>query len=467
LDCVFGNVPFVGSVEAEAMVVQSAGKPRPLTKFSSEALLLKPLHKSLYNHLSSHSWLLRGDVRKDALDAAGFRESRGTLVSGDYASATDNLSIEVAEAILEEARRNSVFVPPSVWDYALRILRPRVGFFDSESGLYERVVVTSGQMMGSFLSFPLLCVQNFLAFRYAQSNYGIRGFLPLLINGDDILFQSTPGFARFWMDTVLSLGLEVEKTKTSVDPSFGSLNSTLLRWKSGRLRVSPVLRFGMLRPRDFLNGLGRDFASFVAGVPPEVAWSAGKEFFKWHVAAIRRSGRLTADEWGFRGRLAWRLATLFSLAPSAHVSVLPPETPSQHNVQIPSGLVESIPRGSAGEELEALNAAEMTCWKWQHEYSRVDGTLRYLVRLSSARAPAEPDVLGGSPASLSVRHRVRLTAPSRSSLHARFFAGAESPRVLVFRELLRMQDFSEFEALPPYCSVELDLRYDQKLESFG
>jgi hypothetical protein len=34
------------------LVVQSAGKPRPLSKFPAEALFLKPLHKTIYGNLS-------------------------------------------------------------------------------------------------------------------------------------------------------------------------------------------------------------------------------------------------------------------------------------------------------------------------------------------------------------------------------------------------------------------------------
>jgi len=194
------------------------------------------------------------------------------LVSGDYASATDNLPISVATIILEEARKNALYVPDSVWEYAFKILRPLVRFRDGDTGLYDTFQVTSGQMMGSYLSFPLLCAQNFLAFRWARKQYGLKSRVPLLINGDDILFQSpSRGFADSWMNVVGELGLEVERSKTSVSQEFGTLNSTLLRWFGGRLRVSPTLRYGMLRPREFLNGIGRDFASFVRGVPADVA----------------------------------------------------------------------------------------------------------------------------------------------------------------------------------------------------
>jgi hypothetical protein len=436
------------------MVVQSAGKPRPLTKFSYEALLLKPLHKTLYGWLSRRPWLLRGEPTKEALNRAGFVEDAGLLTSGDYRSATDNLPIEVAEVVLEEARRNSVVVPDSVWVYALRMLRPQVHAV--LHGVEESFVVTKGQMMGSYLSFPLLCFQNYAAFRWARALSGRKERFPLLINGDDILFQSDPEFSRVWEQAVSSVGLEVEPTKTSRSYDFASLNSTLFRWKSSRLCVQPTIRMGMLRPRDYLNGLGRTFADFVRGVPPGVAWLAGKEFFRWNIAAMRSTGRLTADEWGFRGRLAWRLASIFSIAASSPFRVEPPPCPSEHDVQVPSELLEWFPLGSLSDELRSLNAAEMTCWKWSHEYNRASGAVRYCVALSSLRVPPEPNVSNGSPSELNVRYRFELTPPSATSLKSRFFSDGAVKTERVFRELLRLQDFSDFDQLPPYAEVEMD-----------
>jgi len=40
------------SIRSALLVVQSAGKPRPLSKYSSDSLLLRPLHGALYDHLS-------------------------------------------------------------------------------------------------------------------------------------------------------------------------------------------------------------------------------------------------------------------------------------------------------------------------------------------------------------------------------------------------------------------------------
>lgn len=73
------------SIRAKALLVQSAGKPRPLTSFESDSYLLEPLHKTIYDYLSRRKWLLRGEVTARALDGAGFVEGE-KLVSGDYAA---------------------------------------------------------------------------------------------------------------------------------------------------------------------------------------------------------------------------------------------------------------------------------------------------------------------------------------------------------------------------------------------
>jgi len=172
------------------------------------------------------------------------------------------------------------------------------------------------------------------------------------------------------------------------------------------------------------------------------------------VAAIRSSGRNSADEWAFRGRLAWRLSVIFNLEAFGTSPVEVPEAPAKHDVQVPAHLLCSLPKGSLSKELESLNAAEMTCWKWSHEYNRRASALRYVIRLSTSRPVPAPDVNSDGTGPL---YRVKLTPPSVSELKKRFFRGRPEPVVRFFLELLRMQDFSTYEALPPYSSVELEM----------
>nr|UTQ48838.1 RNA-dependent RNA polymerase [Monilinia fructicola botourmiavirus 8] len=454
LEHVLGDTPYeVDVVSGQIMVVQSAGKPRPLTKFSSREFLLQPLHKSIYNRLSKTSWLLRGDPTADKLKAAGFLRGGGVLVSGDYKSATDNLSIEVAECILEAILDTSIDVPQSVKDHALKSLRPRLWNLELDVD-FE---VTRGQMMGSFLSFPLLCLQNFLSFEWARKKAGLEK-MPLLINGDDILFQSkSKSFPAEWMGVVGELGLEVEQSKTSVEHGYGSINSTLLKWKEDRLYVHPTLRLGMLKSPDYATSLGKTYHSFVRGFTGEVLWRASRVYFSWHCALMRQL-RIEPHEVEFRGGLAFRMARifgLFSMGPSSPV----PSPPTLHNIVMNSDDIVEVPRGSLSNELEVMQGRETTSWKFNVGYeTRVRAALQYALAMS-ARRPILPPNFGQI---LSDHDRQRLGSNyfleaegfSWRKLRKDYFkpvSGRDTVRV--FSSVLKSQIAEEHEQLPPYSEA--------------
>jgi len=385
-----GRAEFVSmdSLGADAILVQSAGKPRPLTKFSAAGLFLRPLHKTIYDHLSKKKWLLRGDLSDSKL--TDFDDPSLPLISGDYKSATDNLPIEVMETALRAMMKNAMSVPPCIAAFALVACRPLISFLeDDASPLCQRIVKEvvqplKGQMMGSFLSFPFLCLQNYLAFRWAFREKKWFELPPVRINGDDILFQSTEAEARNWMSVVKGLGLEVERSKTSISLEYGTLNSTLVEWADSSDRYSvllvvPTLRFGMLRRAEFPHSLGRQFSQFVAGHPCQ--YSAGMVFFQHHLQEMKNTS-YSLPSLGFRGRLAFRLAEKFGLDSLRRISATPPSPPHPHNVTVPSDLVVEVPEEYATEEVQEASACEIAAWKWQHPFSaeeRVREAVRYCI----------------------------------------------------------------------------------------
>jgi len=389
----FGSTDFELEHKCEPLVVQSAGKPRPLTKYPAETLLLKPLHKAMYDRLSELPWCLRGDLTADALDLAGFKKGRGALVSGDYKSATDNLPLVVAEAILDVALENATRVPESVRVNARALLRPAVVEM-TLCGPMDCGTVVAGQQMGSLLSFPLLCAQNYTAFRWALWSFRPDGFqryligdVPVLINGDDILFQvCDPRFFRAWVSTVRLVGLEVELSKTSFEDDFGSLNSTLLRWRGAYLRVVRTVRMGMLRSSDFVNSLSSNFRNFVSGLGSR-SYEAAWQFFSWHRPAILRAGR-TLRRLGFSGALAWRVANKMGLQrvplrDGFGNRALPP-APTFHNFVLTREEVEYVPSTYVDQGGLEDSVREMISWKWSlcGSYDRRGSALSYLAALS-------------------------------------------------------------------------------------
>jgi hypothetical protein len=391
------NQPQPGSLEGELLLVDSSGKPRPLTRFAAEAASLRPLHGLIYDHLSKLPWLLRGDVTAERLKEAGFDFSKSgeePLTSGDYKSATDNLSIEVAEAILDVAWSSSRHVPAPVFRYALAAQRPSLRY-ERDDHLLEHFVPTRGQMMGSYLCFPLLCLQNYIAFRYAERLAGRVG-TPVLINGDDILFQSPWNFSREWMSVVGDLGLEVEKTKTSVSCEFGSLNSTLVRWKGGNLVVVRTLRLGMLRECSHPGNLGASCLLFSRVGPRETWMSNALAFLAWHSRTIVRWNACASDM-GFQGRLLRRAFTRFrggrllwrdDVLHQMGLDRLP-SAPCPHNVVMRSQEFVNVPRTEVSKDISRETSVWMASRKWElgRGYMAIKPTRMVHERAKATRVP--------------------------------------------------------------------------------
>lgn len=466
-------------VTCQALVVQSAGKPRPLTKFPAETLALKPLHKTIYGWLSSKPWLLRGEITDERLKRAGFSMEKGMLVSGDYASATDNLPIEVVEVILEVLQKNAMFVPASIFKFAGEVIRPIAWCLEpgapgtcAAAAADWEIEVVRGQMMGSVLSFPMLCLQNYLGLAWTCHVWR-REMPPVLINGDDIIFQTPErSFVDRWMETVKDLGLEVEPTKTSVDYSYGSLNSTLIRWDevTEYAKVVKTLRFGMLRRSENPTSLPASFYSFLGkpgDLPAGVRWRAACAWFSWHAVEMRDlSGcGYYPDELGFRGRLAFRLCEKYKLFRNRdpHDIIREPPVPVLgHNVALPPGECTIVNRGDYGEEFRMDIARSTASWKWGVEFEEVKvGQVNWALQLSCpARWRVRPDSLTDAIWQLSPGRIDRRLArePDRVVWRRRF------QRPWVKKELWPVLDIAlieqlcqEFEPLPPYQRAEEDL----------
>jgi hypothetical protein len=208
--------------------------------------------------LSRQPWLLRGDAKakkfRDFVRVAG-----ESFVSGDYEAATDNLSIEVYEAVLTAIARRSSVVPSSLWRYALLSARHWIKYGHRE-GMQER-----GQLMGSFLSFPILCLVNYITFKFL-----VPREVPVRINGDDIVFRATPAEIARWKEGVCNAGLVLSEGKTMVDEVFFTLNSTIFKSDRRGARGVPFLRPQALLSRpESLQGLAGQYEAVVSGAPGE------------------------------------------------------------------------------------------------------------------------------------------------------------------------------------------------------
>lgn len=259
-------------------VVRCDGKQRGVTVSDRHHHSLGPLHRTLYDHLSTFPWLLRGEARaKEFRDFSKEREE--VYVSGDYENATDNLNLSVAERILSRILSRCRSVPEGLRRYALRTLRAEISYPDGTCVSQKR-----GQLMGNYLSFPLLCLQNYAAFKFL-----VPRSVPVRINGDDIVFRCRPSEYERWAEGVGSLGLTLSAGKTIVSKSFFSLNSCFFQAGVGRPREIPVIRLTTLSRRGIPTG--SSFVRFIRGWKGHARRIIGGWFLESHSGAIRASGR--------------------------------------------------------------------------------------------------------------------------------------------------------------------------------
>jgi len=271
------------STDVDFLVVTENGKDRMVTRSSASTGVLRPLHKALYNRLSRLPWLLRGEAKASKFRDFGPVQGE-VFVSGDYEAATDFLPIEVASAVMEEALRNSRWIPSSLGRAALRSLRANIHYDDSSLPFEQQV----GQLMGNLLSFPLLCVQNYCAFRWI-----FPASVPVRINGDDIVFRCSPAKYREWASFVATVGLRLSAGKTMVHSRFFSVNSTFFRSaRSHPPSVVPVLRTGGLaKPVECYSGFSGALRRFTLGFTGASRTAAEVMFLRHRARSLRASGR--------------------------------------------------------------------------------------------------------------------------------------------------------------------------------
>jgi hypothetical protein len=225
--------------EPSFMVAKAAGKPRPLVKNHSSYLALKPLHSAIYDRISRLPWLLRGTPSQKKLVKAGFKPGSSYL-SADYSAATDNLPTEVAEAIVDELSMRSSSELSPLFSEMRKSLRPTIKFSDGH------FTPARGQMMGNLCSFPLLCLQNYIAARWVDRLMGC-GKTPLLINGDDLVAQVSEDWLKLYRSVAPSLGLELNEKKTMYSKKCITINSMYF---TSNFREVPYVKAKSLLTRD-------------------------------------------------------------------------------------------------------------------------------------------------------------------------------------------------------------------------
>lgn len=166
------------------------------------------------------------------------------FVSGDYSAATDGLDIRASKVILEEILNR--LHPTEAWLRAplSEILLEQVLEYPPWSQL-EAVTQANGQLMGSILSFPILCIANLFTYvlslpielrsKVLQGRVPVHR-LPVLVNGDDILFLASPQQHEAWLKAIQVVGFVPSVGKNFIHPRFFTVNSVPLEYVPDRRR---------------------------------------------------------------------------------------------------------------------------------------------------------------------------------------------------------------------------------------
>jgi hypothetical protein len=175
-------------------------------------------------------------------------------VSGDYSGATDGVDIRMTALVFEEMLKHSNYSEDFKnilrrVIYQQRLHYPEVtlkipkkrklkdkNHFKSIRYIEKKVQVPSvlqrnGQLMGSTLSFPILCIINLVAYWYALETYLGQQVeledLPVRINGDDILFPSNPEMYTIWQEKIHKVGFDLSIGKNYIHSRYFTMNSML------------------------------------------------------------------------------------------------------------------------------------------------------------------------------------------------------------------------------------------------
>jgi len=227
-------------LRASPVALLEAFKVRTITK--AEAIrhwLVQPFQKPFWRSLQAFPCFRITGRPVESLDVDEMFNHMRTdekLVSGDYEAATDYLKSVCSEAVIEEWQS---FIDPRFWLPLKRALTGHLLDYGTTSQGVDTVIQKNGQLMGSFISFPVLCIVNAALCR-ASIEFSRNETIPLmqapmLINGDDCLFPISPRGYEWWQSSGRELGLVPSIGKNYYSRDFCIINSTEFRVRKDTL----------------------------------------------------------------------------------------------------------------------------------------------------------------------------------------------------------------------------------------
>lgn len=246
---------------AKVTAITEPLKVRTITAMGAmSSYFAKPLQKALWQYLKAFPcfhlisrMVSQNDLQNLCARHTAFFDKpenddiEWDFVSGDYSAATDNLHIEATKILLEEVKAKVDLVDHPLFPHWDEILLEQVLSYPDFTRI-DPVLQENGQLMGSILSFPFLCILNLFTFFESLPNLQQTQILsgkikiqslPVLVNGDDIAFRANPEMVSRWKASAASIGFELSLGKNFIHPRFFTINSQPFEYTSG-LRFYPA-----------------------------------------------------------------------------------------------------------------------------------------------------------------------------------------------------------------------------------
>lgn len=236
-----------GIIEPLKVRVISKGESLP---YYCHIRLQKALH-GVMRKMNCFRLLGRPVSPTDLLDIQG--PADWEWFSIDYSAATDGLSWKFSSRILRFLLKN---LPEWERNAALRVLGPhRLSYPVGKGDYIEKGIQRNGQLMGSILSFPILCLANLATYLITMSPLQVgwnteRRLAGVLVNGDDMVYAAPPiheGVDMWKRHIKVSgdLGLKMSVGKAYHHRRYANVNSTSFDCYAGCTQID-YLNLGLL-----------------------------------------------------------------------------------------------------------------------------------------------------------------------------------------------------------------------------
>jgi hypothetical protein len=170
----------------------------------------------------------------DLIDLKDRSEPSWKWFSVDYSAATDGLSWKYSGRILRHLISKLSVRQQEV---AMAVLGPHNLHYPDRNGkeVTFKGVQRNGQLMGSILSFPILCLANLGVYlsvsREFQDGWSdVDRLRHVLVNGDDMVYAAPESYWARHIQTAAEVGLEMSVGKSYVHTTYVNINSTSIHY---------------------------------------------------------------------------------------------------------------------------------------------------------------------------------------------------------------------------------------------